>query len=64
MYWGDNCTTNFPGGGSFSSPSDELLAEAKHVPKTNRFGESLFGVLDRLMRERPESGEYDHVQHE
>ena len=40
-------------GGSFSGPSDELLAEARHVPKTNRFGESVFGVLDRLMRERP-----------
>ena len=40
-------------GGSFSSPSDELLAEARHVPKTNRFGESVFGVLDGLMIERP-----------
>ena len=40
-------------GGEFSDPSEELLAEARHVPKSNSFGESVFGVLDRLLRERP-----------
>ena len=40
-------------GGEFSDPSEELLAEARHVTKSNRFGESVFGVLDRLLRERP-----------
>ena len=39
--------------GKFDKPSPSLIEESQYVPKTNQIGESVFGTLDRLIRERP-----------
>ena len=44
-------------GGKFDQPSHELIEELESCPNENVFPESNFGVLDRLMREKPNANE-------
>ena len=44
-------------GGKFSQPSAEQIEEVESCPTTNVFPESNFGILDRLMREKPNANE-------
>ena len=40
-------------GGKYDNPSPQLVEETKNVMKTNTLSERNFGMLDRLMREKP-----------
>ena len=40
-------------GGVWDSPSEDLMIKTRSTPKHNKFSESIFGYLDRFLREKP-----------
>jgi hypothetical protein len=48
-----NIFTDYIGDGKWASCSSEIKAGTKAVPMHNKYSESLFGHVDRLLREKP-----------
>ncbi|KAJ8017739.1 hypothetical protein HOLleu_44637 [Holothuria leucospilota] len=44
-------------GGSLSNITEKLQEETRYAPKTNQLGESVFGTMDYLMRQRPSASD-------